>query len=123
MEGNQVDLVKKVIINDVIIEHIRWKESASKHFIETAKYLEYIVKTLDGVEHLPSFIDNNGLPFYKTASATSSIIPEYACGRFRDSCFRILKDDRVIEFFHLGYIKNEKKYKLKIKEIIERKSI
>ena len=62
-------------------------------------------------------------PYYKTASVTSSIRPLYAESRYRDSCYRIIEKEQVIEFFHLGYIKNEKKYVRKAKEIEDTKDI
>jgi len=104
-------------INGIEISKVGWKASALKHFKKSADYLIDIAISLDNQKDLPLFYEGSSDPYYKTASATSALMPCKAESNFRDSCFRIDEDEKMLIFFHLGYIKNEKAFDFKASEI------
>ena len=80
-----------------------------------------ITESLNNQNNLPLFEREGYQPCFRTVSATSALMPYKAESDFRDSCFRIDKDNEMIVFFHLGYIKNETVYEARLGEISERR--
>jgi len=112
------ELSAPICINGFRITKVSCNISALKNFIRAKEYIIDIAKSLDKQENLPLFEKIGYDPYYMTASATTMLIPLGAESKFRDSCFRIYPKEELIEFFHLGYIKDERKFKIK-EEIIE----